>query len=438
MRMPPRPDLLAATAVLLVTLTHAVQTAEGIPVREPSPNAQRLGTYQAETGIADYHYWVYVPKSYAKANDAGISLFFHGQNSQRGAANFPGTLIQMLERHRLIGINMQYMDGNNTKDTNGKVDAAIIALGQIMADYRVLPGRGNISCFSGGGHPSSLLMQRLARRSAGARIGRDWPFCQASIYGTNFSDYKGDYADLITMNWQFCLGEKEWNLYQFGPRLTAISAALLHAPHTSRDINLKMTIDKGHTITADDLAASAAMFERSDIMHAPFIPEHGLADDTGLAACRDAARERNLQEAITRATRVADDRTASSTVRRQAKAIVSLINERADVMVGLVTHLSKTDPVLATYYVSEALRQVQGLEQPTKRLERLRDALLNAKPVVTANAAAEQWIQRYPDLIGGNGLLKPEHRPWVESIIASSIPGSSIHTWASEYLAMTR
>ena len=108
---------------------------------QPSANKGKRGSYQCHTSIAGCDYWVCVPASYSDDKPAGIHVFFHGQNGQGGAPNFGQWQKAFLEPFNLIGINMQYQDGDNAKDTPGKVAAAREAIGQTLADYKIIAGR---------------------------------------------------------------------------------------------------------------------------------------------------------------------------------------------------------------------------------------------------------------------------------------------------------
>src|SRR5687767_6186238 len=99
---------------------------------KPSANAGKRGEYSAKTSRPGYNYNVYFPAKYSDDNPAGLHLFFHGQGSQ-GSAKYFGTWAKhFLDRFNLIGINMQYEDGDNAKDTEGKVKSAQEAIAQTM------------------------------------------------------------------------------------------------------------------------------------------------------------------------------------------------------------------------------------------------------------------------------------------------------------------
>ena len=134
----------------LIALAACLQARPLAAQVAPSANKEKPGTYSVDTDVHNYKYFVCVPKAYDGKQPAGIHLFFHGQNGQKGAGNFANWSKYFLEPYDLIGINMQYNDGDNYKDTDNKVRVAKQAVLQVMADYKVLP-RGAIASFSGGG-----------------------------------------------------------------------------------------------------------------------------------------------------------------------------------------------------------------------------------------------------------------------------------------------
>ena len=143
--------LFLAAGFMLLAPLQAGSQAQSAP--KPSENAGKKGTYPVKTSRPGYNYFVCVPAAYSEENPAGLHLFFHGQGGQSGAPNFGLWSKSFLDKHNLIGINMQYEDGDNARDTEGKVKAAQEAIAQTMADYKIVVGRGVVCSFSGGGLP---------------------------------------------------------------------------------------------------------------------------------------------------------------------------------------------------------------------------------------------------------------------------------------------
>ncbi|MFN3487052.1 MAG: hypothetical protein ACK44W_16425, partial [Planctomycetota bacterium] len=238
------------------------------PPVQPSANAGRTGSYEAHTSRPGYDYWVYVPRSYTPENPAGLHLFFHGQRGQASARNFGRWARHLLEPFNLIGINMEYEDGDNTADTEGKLKAAREAVAQVLADYKVVPGRGVISSFSGGGVPHGLFYER----HAGAPRDKEWPFCMAALYGSNYWQ-PPRHQKTSPMAWFVAVGHKEWTLARLGESNTQLMAALLGEASRGScpDLYFKVLPEKGHTIADEDVAEAARVFRRTDLATAPFL-----------------------------------------------------------------------------------------------------------------------------------------------------------------------
>ena len=290
------------------------------PAEKPAEgNKGRPGTYQSKTSHDGCNYYVCVPKTYSDSNPAGLHLFFHGQGGGGSAPNFGQWAKHFLEPHNLIGINMQYTDGDNAKDTSGKADAAIEAIKQTLADYKVILGRGAAGSFSGGGLPHRLLFDKFSKHAPGGPA--PCPFNHAAIYGSN---YWGDpTAVAAPMTWFIGLGTKEWNMGEptLGStqpeRAKQLFAAALKGG--CADIYLKITKDKGHSISDDDVRESAAQFRRSDLAFAPFLYEKDYAEPP-LAPIARAANSLALGKAATMADRLAADSSPKTDPAVKAKA----------------------------------------------------------------------------------------------------------------------
>jgi hypothetical protein len=118
--------LTIATVLLLTSAAHAATSAAPTKSfkKEPSANKGKRDKYQCHTSREGYDYWVCVPSSYSDDNPAGIHIYFHGQGGQKSAPHFGQWAENFLDTYNLIGINMQYQDGDNAKDTVGKTAAA--------------------------------------------------------------------------------------------------------------------------------------------------------------------------------------------------------------------------------------------------------------------------------------------------------------------------
>ncbi len=342
------PALNAAACALLLMLVGILGAASDPldpgPIA-PSANKGRSGTYQVELG-GGYNYYVCVPASYSDSKPAGLHIFFHGQGGQGGAPNFDGWRGPFLEAYDLIGINMQYMDGDNGRDTQGKARAAHHALLQTMADYKIVVGRGVICSFSGGGMPHGTLANGYSRTR-----GRDWPFCHSAIYSSN---YWANAAQGCAMSWFVSVGTKEWGLAtptlgQVGTARTGdLYDALRHGGCS--DIHFKITKDKGHTITAEEVAASATEFARSDLAFAPFLylPDYG---DKALSGPVRACAALALGPASAMLAKLKAKTGNPPELAAKIDALQSLVDARVARIQAVSTQLCADDPVLASYYL---------------------------------------------------------------------------------------
>ena len=338
----------AATLIVMGLCASAVEGAA------PSENKGRTGTYPCETSNPTYKYYVCVPKSYSDDNPAGLHLFFHGQSSQGAAPYFDLWAKDFLEPFNLIGINMQYMDGDNSRDTAGKVAAAVEAIMQTTADYKVIRGRGVVCSFSGGGLPHARLVSEYAGR--GTKRGA-WPFNHSAPYGSN---YRQSVKGLVPMSWFLGLGTGEWNLAGagLGRSQTDLAQELFQeaALGGCPDVYLKITNGKGHSISEDDRADSARGFRRSDLafcafLYEPDYPEAELKSIVKHANALDLGRAASALKGL-----LANPKLDPS-IRKKAEHIAKRIDERVDAVIALAKELAADDPMLADYYGRRFTRQ---------------------------------------------------------------------------------
>ncbi|MBI5724052.1 MAG: hypothetical protein HZA50_08855 [Planctomycetes bacterium] len=318
---------------------------------KPSENKGKTGKYEVKTSKTGYNYHVYVPKNYSDDNPAGIHIYFHGQNGQSGASYFGNWAKHFLDPHNLIGINMQYMDGDNAKDTGGKMAAAREAIAQVMADYKIIPGRGVISSFSGGGLPHAEFMTQCGKQGKTA-----YPFNHTAIYDSNFWI---NAAGGPPMSWFIALGEKEWNAGSptLGTTQPAKFYELLAAGFV--DTYMKVTKDKGHTIADKDVEDSARLFHVSDIVMAPFIyaPDYAQKELAPIAAL---ANNLELGKATAAIEKLLKDPKLKDDVKQNAEKLKQLLDKRADEKIELMKQLGQDDPPLFAYYLKKIEPQFAG------------------------------------------------------------------------------
>jgi hypothetical protein len=404
--------------------------APPLPHPAPSANKGRVGTYPAKTSIAGCNYYVYVPKSCSDANPAGLHIFFHGQGGQGGAPSFDQWAKDFLEPQNLIGINMQYLDGDNMKDTPGKVAAAIEAITQVMADYKVIEGRGVIASFSGGGLPHMLLAVMYGR--AEAKKGT-WFFNHSAAYDSNcVKSAKG----LMPMSWFFGLGSEEFDLALLGRSQTSRAQELFEEaatlPGRCPDAYLKIIKGKGHSIAPEDVTASAQMFRRSDLAFAPFLYEPDYAG----AALEAAVKKANLLDlggAATDVKRLLANEKLMPDVRVSAEVVRIKIEKRVDAVLALATSLSQDDPLLWWYYGKLFAKQLTGHPRVAE-LKKLPP--LTPEQQKDVEWALNAFARHLRDFFTAGAHLNAEGLPILQKIPARAGEKSSLGRMAAEFLLL--
>ena len=393
--------------LLLISLV-GVERAGPPPAPQPSKNQGRIGTYQVPTTIAVYNYYVCVPTSYDGTRPAGLHVFFHGQNGQGGAKDFGSWKKSFLESHRLIGINMEYTDGDNGRDTEGKVKAAQEAIAQVTADYKVVQ-RGAVASFSGGGLPHGLMTEQFAKtRSA------QWPFCHSTLYSSNFFR---DPTPSVPMSWCITIGTEEWTLADLGRTAVARAGELYQATVKggTPDIRFVMT-RKGHTIPGDDVTASEKSFVFSDLAFGAFL----YAADFPEKELRSIVEQGNRQQptaAATALTKLLAKPTLDAAIKTKAEAVQMQISERLDQLAAALKTLPTEDPVLALFYGPLLLAQLKG-DAREKDLKVALASAMKAKDAQAALAAHAELAKQFTSLFGGgsNAGVVPDKRALVTSL----------------------
>lgn len=430
-----------AVLCLLFTVTGATERPshlpldyrginDGIPVVEPSDNAARRGSYQAGTGTKGYDYWVHLPRSYDPTRPVGLALFFHGQGSHGGARNVGSVGKDLLERHNLILVNMQYHDGDNAKDTPGKVDAAKEAIAQVMADYPIVAGRGLVASFSGGGLPHAMLLDQLGRKDGPGR-GYHWPFCHNALFGSNF--WKAA-SDTVPMTWHIAVGQKEWGLANLGRDNSARIAELCREAKSNPDFAMRVEAGKGHSISTSDRQANARMFARSELFLAPFIHTPSY-DDRSFRKTLEAGMRLRYGQTLEALDDLLADEHLGNTQRESAENLRRIVVARADAMLAELEHLSAADPLLAAYYLGIARANHLKDHPHEERIVELFKQVTRSEAYAKATKAAGWWYQNAGGLVAG-GELAPRHRETVAAITEQVPPESLIGIWAAELLAL--
>jgi hypothetical protein len=416
------------SACLLLLLATAAWPGDA---PAPSANAGRRGTYQTDLKRhAQYKFWVCVPAAYGDEAPSGLHLFFHGQNGQTGAPNFGQWQGAFLEPFNLIGINMQYLDGDNGKDSDGKIEAAQDAIAQIMADYKVVL-RGAVNSFSGGGIPHSGLHARVAA----SLPTQAWPFTHASLYGSN---YRGSIGDGLGMSWFIGLGGGEWTLASLGATQSSRMGDLLGQAlkRGSPDAYLRIEKEKGHSISNADVASAAAMFRRSDLAQGRFLHEPSWTGKAKpLAALANSLALGQAEGAIAKALK---SETLPPDEREHIAKLKARVDARVDAVLALMQELSANDAALANWYGGIFTAQLKG----HSRAKELKELLAGMAKDAAARKQLQAWevfAKAYPSVIDGGGpkLKQPEKSvPLLEQILALAGERSLAGTMAREFLLL--
>lgn len=383
---------------------------------QPSKNQGRAGTYQVPTTIGAYNYYVCVPASYDGSKPFGLHLFFHGQNGQGGAQHFSGWSKPFLESHRLIGINMEYTDGDNAKDTEGKVKAAQEAIAQVSADYKIVQ-RGAVASFSGGGLPHGLMTEQFGKTRS-----TQWPFCHSTLYSSNFFR---DPTTAAPMSWCITIGTEEWALADLGRTAVARAGELYQATVKggTPDIRFVMT-RKGHTIPNEDVSASAKTFALSDLAFGAFLYAPDFTEKELRAIVEQANRQQPSAAGIALG-KLLTKPTLDAAVKTKGEALQGQITARLDHLAAALTALPSEDPVLATYYGPLLLAQLKG-EAREKDLKATLVGALKTKEAQAALAAHPELAKQWTAIFGGgsNAGIVPDKKELVGAL-APRLPATS-------------
>jgi len=411
---------------VLLTLLALAPRAPGA---NPSENKGRRGTYLCQTSNPTYKYYACVPGSYSHENPAGLHLFFHGQGVP-GGPGFGAWKKHFLEPFNLIGINMHYTDGDNAKDTTGKVAAAIEAIQQTIADYKVIRGRGVVCSFSGGGLPHAMLVSKYAKR--GTKRGA-WPFNHSAAYGSN---YRESVRGLVRMSWFLGLGSKEWNLAGAGLGRSQTSRAEELFREAANggcpDIYLKITKDKGHSISEADRADSAKAFRRSDLAFCAFLYERDFPE-TELKSIVERANHLELGRPASALKALLANQKLDPDLRKKAERIKEQLDERVDAVIELAKQLAQDDPLLCGYYGRIFTQQLR--RHP--RAEELKKIIAPAKKrEKSAASALSLFAKHLKDFFTSSGTLEPQSVPALKRVQTRAGESSLLGKMAGEFLTL--
>ncbi len=391
-------------------------------------------TEQCNTSKEGYTYFVYVPKTYSDDNPAGIHVFFSGQGGCANNGSF-GQWAKTLERHNLIGINLQYADGKNDVDTGGKTQAAVEALQGVIGKYKILPGRGMVGSFSGGGLPHAGLL------AAAAKGGGPLPFCHSSLYGSNYWQRIRSNAG---MSWTVAIGSEEWGMGKptLGDTQNDRAAELyaLAARGGCPDVYLRIQKGKGHSISGADVQAASDAFERSDLafigfFYAPDFPERELKPII------TAANRLDLALASKQVEKLVADAKAPEEVLAKARKVKERLDARIDHVIRVGKDLAEKDPGLCEFYGKIYLKQLRT----HPREDELKTALDDARKTDAYRKSAKAFQSFISTFARGhntifpstaNAAVHPDAAKFLQDLHDDAVPASLIGLMTGEILKL--
>lgn len=197
---------------------------------------------------------------------------------------------------------------------------------------------------------------------------------------------------------------------------------------TNPDIYLHIQKGKGHSISGEDIDASAWVFRRSDLAFCAFLyaPDYTQKELKPIVAQANALELGKASAAITKV--VADEKLPAD-VKEKAVALQKVIEARVDKVVELTKELAQHDPSLSAYYGPIFTRQLNG----HPKAKEVADALAAAKKEPKASAAvatlgvfAGAFAQKGgPGFFSDKGVLKPDMAKFLEDLAART-PGKSL------------
>ncbi|HLY74421.1 MAG TPA: hypothetical protein VKU80_09905, partial [Planctomycetota bacterium] len=330
-----------------------------------------------------------------------------------------------LEKYNLVGINMQYEDGDNARDTEGKVKAAQEAIAQTMADYKVIAGRGVVCSFSGGGLPHALFYDGQAKNGRSAA----WPFCHAALYSSNYRT-KPSQQKTTPMTFFISVGQGEWTLASLGADGLARMTELLSdtTQGAPSDLYFKVIKGKGHSIADEEVAESVNGFRRGDLAFAPFIygPDYPEKELKGIVDESNALLLSRAEAAIER---------LPEPLKAKGAKLRERIDARVQSILALAKELAEGDPVLCSFYGPVLSRQLQGLPEAKELKEVLSGAA--KRPGHSKTLALVPAFQKsYRSFFDNNGMMNPAQAAFLEQVKATAGPGSQYGRMSADFLLL--
>ena len=416
---------------MLLSAELAPATA-GAGTAKPSANKGKTGKYQCHTSHPGYDYWVNVPASYSDDNPAGLRVFFHGQGCPGTAESLIEVWSKYEDQFNLIQVNMQYQDGDNMKDTPGKVAAAREAIAQTFADYKIVAGRGIVCSFSGGGVTHGLLFQNNAKTR-----GTDWPFCHSAQYSSNYRVPAPGAAP--PMSWFFSVGSAEWGMAKptLGDDATnhMIMLETAAAKAGVPDICFKIMKGKDHHIEDAEVAESVKGFRRSELAFAPFLYEPDYEGDSALSSLVKQANALTLGSALTGLDRVLANKSSSDALKKKAELLKKHITDRVAAILKVSQELADNDAILCNYYGPKYTAELAGLPE-AKELQTILSKSASLKQLQPIGALFGTFKAQLKTMFSPTCQLAPAAVPYLEQVQKAAGEKSQFGGMAAEFLLL--
>jgi hypothetical protein len=280
---------------------------------------------------------------------------------------------------------------------------------QVIADYRIVVGRGVVASFSGGGIPLGLWW-----RTDGAKAGTlGFPFTHVSIHSSNF---RAPITDTSRTSWFISVGTEEWGLAKLGEtQCRAATGAYACAKKGTLDIDFMISA-KGHSIPDAEIARSAALFGRSDLALGPILAA-SEATTPGTAKHVQGANAHALGATLAALDGALARKDVDPANAAAMTAIKARLDDRVATMTALVDRLATDDPALAAYYGRQFIAMLGAHEAGKAMGRRLADIGRTAEAKACAKAHAA-FVDVFPALFSGAQSLTGEHKDLLAQLAA--------------------
>ena len=295
---------------------------------------------------------------------------------------------------------------------------------QVMADYPVVPGRGMVACFSGGGGPTGMWYSE-----AGKNRGLAWPFTSLALYSANFRD---GVMPGVPTGWFIGVNTDEWSIAALGETQTArFGEALAAMASAGPDQRLLILPQVGHETRPKSFEEATGIFRRTDLAYAPFIHRPSLPA-RALGSIIATANAGQLGQAATALAKLKPD----PAIATQVQDLSQRIDERAAAQIAMIGELAGSDPLLAAWYGGLFTKGLKGHPRAKELEDKLAPVLKNRKAVNSAEAANAAFAKLFPSIFSGGPVIAAAAVPQLEQIRKAAGEQSHLGLMVGELLAL--